>query len=121
MQPPPDVGQQVLVRRRAFVVTEVIPQMLPPGATPATAAAKCSHLVKLSSIEDDGIGEEAQVIWEIEPGVEIRENSSLPEPTGFDDPKTLEAFLDAVRWGAVSQANDRVLQSPFRRGIEIDE
>ncbi|MFZ2961393.1 MAG: DISARM system SNF2-like helicase DrmD [Candidatus Ozemobacteraceae bacterium] len=115
----PEVGQQVLVRRRAFVVTEVIPQALPPSTAPMPP--KPTHLVKLSSIEDDGIGEEAEVIWEIEPGAEIRENSTLPEPTGFDDPKTLEAFLDAVRWGAVSQADDRVLQSPFRSGIEIDE
>jgi len=119
MQSCPEVGQQVLVRRRAFVVTEVIPQTLPLSSTPTPA--KPTHLVKLSSIEDDGIGEEAEVIWEIEPGAEVRENSTLPEPTGFDDPKTLEAFLDAVRWGAVSQADDRILQSPFRSGIEIDE
>jgi SNF2 family DNA or RNA helicase len=26
-----------------------------------------------------------------------------------------------VRWGAVSQADDKALQSPFRSGIEIDE
>ena len=26
-----------------------------------------------------------------------------------------------MRWGAVSQADDRVLQSPFRSGIEVDE
>jgi SNF2 family DNA or RNA helicase len=26
-----------------------------------------------------------------------------------------------VRWGAVSQADDRALQSPFRSGIEVDE
>ncbi len=33
----------------------------------------------------------------------------------------LQAFLDAVRWGAVSQADDKALQSPFRSGIEVDE
>jgi SNF2 family DNA or RNA helicase len=33
----------------------------------------------------------------------------------------LDAFLDAVRWGAVSQADDKALQSPFRSGIEIDD
>ena len=26
-----------------------------------------------------------------------------------------------MRWGAVSQADDRALQSPFRSGIEVDE
>src|SRR5437879_7670550 len=49
------------------------------------------------------------------------ERSSLPAPTGFDQPRVLNAFLDAVRWGAISQADDRALQSPFRSGIEIDD
>jgi SNF2 family DNA or RNA helicase len=26
-----------------------------------------------------------------------------------------------VRWGTVSQADDKALQSPFRSGIEVDE
>src|SRR5207244_4477923 len=38
-----------------------------------------------------------------------------------DPPQVLDAFLDAVRWGAVSQADDKALQSPFRSGIEIDD
>src|ERR1035437_8900534 len=44
----------------------------------------------------------------------------LPEPKGFDQPAHLEAFLDAVRWGAASIADTRQLQSPFRSGIEIE-
>jgi hypothetical protein len=56
-------------------------------------------LIKLSSVEDDGIGEELEVIWEIEPGTAVREKSTLPEPVSFDHPKRLQAFLDAVRWG----------------------
>jgi hypothetical protein len=44
----------------------------------------------------------------------------LPEPRGFDQPAHLEAFLDAVRWGAASIADTRQLQSPFRSGIEIE-
>jgi hypothetical protein len=67
------------------------------------------------------LGEELQVIWEIEPGTSVREKSALPAPVSFDHPKRLLAFLDAVRWGAVSQADDRALQSPFRSGIEVDE
>ena len=43
------------------------------------------------------------------------------EPAGFDDPRRLDAFLDAVRWGAVSTADVRALQSPFRSGIEIED
>src|ERR1700686_1176790 len=113
----PEIGQLVVVRKRPFVVTEIVPSVisLTPGGTPA------SHLIKLSSVEDDGIGEELQVIWEIEPGTAVREKSTLPAPVSFDHPKRLQAFLDAVRWGAVSQADDRALQSPFRSGIEVDE
>jgi hypothetical protein len=49
---------------------------------------------------DDGLGDELQVIWEIEPGARAIEKVALPEPTGFDPPHK----LDAVRWGAASTA-----------------
>ena len=62
------------------------------------------HLITLSSVEDDGLGEELNVIWEIEPGAKVIEKVALPEPTGFDSPEQLDAFLDAVRWGAASTA-----------------
>lgn len=114
----PEIGQLVLVRRRPFVVTDVQAQGI-PGDSPEHQ--NLSHLVKLSSVEDDSLGEELGVIWELEPGAAIHERSSLPEPKAFDEPRVLDAFLDAVRWGAVSQANDRELQSPFRSGIEIDD
>lgn len=113
----PEVGQLVVVRKRPFVVTEVIPSA--PGFS-GQINQKC-NMVKLSSVEDDGLGEELQVIWELEPGTTVFEKSALPDPVSFDHPKRLEAFLDAVRWGAVSQADDKALQSPFRSGIEIDE
>ena len=38
----------------------------------------------LSSVEDDGLGEELNVIWELEPGARVVEKVALPEPTGFD-------------------------------------
>lgn len=113
----PEIGQLVVVRKRPFVVTEIVPAA--PGL--ASDGGHPSHLSKLSSVEDDGIGEELEVIWEIEPGTAVKEKSTLPEPTAFDHPKRLQAFLDAVRWGAVSQADDSALQSPFRSGIEVDE
>jgi superfamily II DNA or RNA helicase len=79
------------------------------------------HLVSLLSVEDDALGEELQVIWEIEPGATVIEKVSLPEPTGFDPPSRLDAFLDAVRWGAASTADLRNVQSPFRSGIDIED
>jgi superfamily II DNA or RNA helicase len=113
----PEVGQMVIVRKRPFVVTDIIPSV----TSLASVEARMDHFLKLMSVEDDGQGEEIQVIWEIEPGTSVHEKSTLPEPASFDHPKRLEAFLDAVRWGAVSQADDRALQSPFRSGIEVDE
>jgi hypothetical protein len=101
----PEIGQLVVVRKRPFVVTEIVPSAT--GIAPHGNDA--SHLIRLSSVEDDGLGEELQVIWEIEPGTSVREKSTLPAPVSFDHPKRLQAFLDAVRWGAVSQADDRAL------------
>lgn len=75
----------------------------------------------LSSVEDDGLGEELQVIWELEPGACAYEKAELPVPTGFDDPRRLDAFLDAVKWGAALTADVRTLQSPFRSGIKIED
>lgn len=119
MNSTPEIGQLVVVRKRPFVVTEIIPSVAVTNQ--AGSGAKKSHLIKLSSVEDDGLGEELQVIWELEPGTSVHEKSTLPEPVSFDHPKRLQAFLDAVRWGAVSQADDKALQSPFRSGIEVDE
>jgi len=113
----PEIGQLAIVRKRPFVVTEIVPSA--PGL--GGDVANPQHLIKLSSVEDDGLGEELQVIWELEPGTSVHEKSTLPEPESFDPPKRLQAFLDAVRWGAISQADDRALQSPFRSGIEVDE
>jgi superfamily II DNA or RNA helicase len=118
MKTAPEIGQLVIVRRRPFVITDVQTQGIPGGGL---EQQDLSHLVKLSSVEDDSLGEELEVIWDLEPGAAIHERSSLPEPKAFDKPRVLDAFLDAVRWGAVSQANDRELQAPFRSGIEIDD
>jgi SNF2 family DNA or RNA helicase len=117
VQTAPEIGQLAIVRKRPFVISEIIPSV--PGLN--GEATRATHLVKLSSVEDDGLGEELQVIWELEPGTTVHEKSTLPNPDSFDYPKRLQAFLDAVRWGAVSQADDKALQSPFRSGIEVDE
>ena len=116
----PEQGQLVSVRQRHYVVTEIARGVLPnrPLSTDGTAE---QHLVSLSSVEDDGLGEELQVIWEIEPGARAIDKVALPEPSGFDAPERLDAFLDAVRWGASSSADVRSVQSPFRAGIEIED
>lgn len=117
---PPEVGQLAEVRQRRWIVTDVAASTLPGSATdPVNGRAQ--HLVGLVSVEDDGLGEELQVIWEIEPSARGLEKVALPEPTGFDEPRCLDAFLDAVRWGAASTADVKALQAPFRSGIEIED
>jgi len=61
------------------------------------------------------------VIWELEPGARVVEKVALPEPTGFDPPDQLDAFLDAVRWGASTSADVRTIRAPFRSGIDIED
>ena len=116
----PEQGQLVQVRSRAWVVNDVRPSTLPQPAL-APAPAPPQNLVSLSSVEDDGLGEELQVVWEIETGAKIVERVALPEPTGLDSPDQLDAFLDAVRWGAASTADYKNIQSPFRSGVEIED
>jgi superfamily II DNA or RNA helicase len=117
---PPEQGQLVSVRQRRYVVTEVGKSTLPDRPLKVGGNGP-QHLVTLSSVEDDALGEELQVIWEIEPGAQVIEKIALPELTGFDDPCRLDAFLDAVRWGAASSADVKNVQSPFRSGIDIED
>ena len=117
---PPEQGQLVDVCSRRFVVTDVRRTSLPIDPL-LNGLPQPQHLITLSSVEDDALGEELQVIWELEPGAQAFERMELPEPSGFDEPARLDAFLDAVRWGAASSAEMRMLQSPFRSGIEIED
>jgi ERCC4-related helicase len=117
---PPEQGQLVSVRSRQWIVTDVRPSTLPAPALKPTFSGP-QHLLTLASVEDDGLGEELQVIWEIEPGAKVIEKVALPEPTGFDPPDKLDAFLDAVRWGAASTADVKNIQAPFRSGIDIED
>jgi superfamily II DNA or RNA helicase len=116
----PEQGQLVDVRSRRFVVTDVRQTTLPTHPI-RQGVEKPQHLVTLASVEDDALGEELQVIWELEAGACVREKMELPYPDGFDEPARLDAFLDAVRWGAASIADVRNVQSPFRSGIEIED
>ena len=66
----PEVGQLVQVRRRRYIVADVTASEMPADPlSPGHQAAQ--HLVALSSIEDDALGEELRVIWEIEPDAHV--------------------------------------------------
>ncbi|MBS4045649.1 MAG: DISARM system SNF2-like helicase DrmD [Alphaproteobacteria bacterium] len=79
------------------------------------------NLVRLASIDEDALGEEIEVLWELEPGAHVIERAGLPHMTGLDDPSTLQAFLDAVIWGAATNADRGYLQAPFRSGVSIED
>jgi hypothetical protein len=93
----PEVGQLLTVRDRQWVVTDVGVPALDGGH-----GGHRQHLVDLSSVEDDGLGDELSVIWEIEPGTANLQTATLPQPQldRFDNPERSDAFLDAGRWGA---------------------
>ena len=61
----PEVGQLVRVRDRHWVVTNVVASSL------AETGPRPSHLVELSSVEDDAYGDELTVFWEVEPGTVV--------------------------------------------------
>jgi SNF2 family DNA or RNA helicase len=116
----PETGHMVTVRQRRYVVSDVVRSALPADIV-SRNGGNPQHLVSLSSIEEDALGETLQVIWEIEPDAHINEKSGLPDATGFDSPKRFDAFLNSVRWGAISSADIRSLQAPFRSGITIED
>jgi SNF2 family DNA or RNA helicase len=116
----PEPGQLVDVRRRRYVVVDIASSTLPPDLF-ASRVFQAQHLVTLSSVEDDALGEELQVIWEIEPGATAIEKTPLPQPIGFDTPQRLDTFLNAVRWGAASSADVKAIQAPFRSGVDLED
>lgn len=118
--PVPEIGQLVRVRDRHWVVTELTASSLPADVM---SGEPDSHFVVLSSVEDDGFGDELSVFWESEVATEVLPRATLPSPAagGFDSPERLAAFLDAVRWGAIASADTRALQAPFRSGIAIED
>jgi len=96
----PETGQLVTVRSRGRVVSEIQASTLPPPLL-KPLAGEPQHLVSLQSVNDDALGEELQVIWEIEPGAKVLEKVELPELTDFDPPHRLDAVRGASPdlWG----------------------
>ncbi len=118
----PEVGNVVNVRGSVWAVTDVRVQGL--DRSPADeVSGRLQHEVSLQSLAEDRMGEELSVVWELEVGCFIVQEQGLPEsvdPQRFDDPNTLGAFVDAMRWGAVTNADDRAFQSPFRTGANLE-
>ena len=122
MPPLPEQGQIVNVRGATWAVADVRAQGLP--RSPADEGEPgLTHVVQLQSLEEDRLGQELAVVWELEVGQTVAPDQGLPEtisPDGFDDPNTLAAFVDAVRWGAVTSADGNSFQAPFRSGANVE-
>ena len=120
--PAPEPGQVVVVRGSTWAVADVREQGLP--RSPADEGAPgLHHVVSLQSLAEDRLGEELAVVWELEVGHSVAPDQGLPEtvsPEGFDDPSRLAAFVDAVRWGAVTSADADSYQAPFRSGAHVE-
>jgi superfamily II DNA or RNA helicase len=116
----PELGQVVEVRGSTWAVTDVRDQGLPRSPADETRA-ESHHVVTLQSLDEDRLGQELAVVWELEVGHTVAPDQGLPETiTGFDDPNRLAAFVDAVRWGAVTSAAPDAFQAPFRSGANVE-
>lgn len=122
MPPLPEPGQVVDVRGSTWAVADVQAQGLP--RSPADeSTARTTHVVTLQSLDEDRLGEELAVVWELEVGHTVAPDQGVPETItvdAFDDPNTLAAFVDAVRWGAVTSADANSYQAPFRSGANVE-
>ncbi len=112
----PEPGQLVEVRRRRWVVDSVR-----GGALPVEGIGRKQHVVTLLSLEDDALGEELDVVWQVETDAQVLEKTGLPKISGCDSFEWTSAFLNAVRWGTATSTDRLQLQSPFRSGITIED
>ena len=110
----PEQGQLVQVRNRHFIVEDVWPGDVRNEDNPM-------HRVRLECVDDDGLGDTLDVIWEHEVHRSVLSNLGLPRPENWDPLDRLEAFLLASRWSLSSVLAGLPLQAPFRGAIQIEE
>ena len=59
-----------------------------------------SRFVPLASVEDDGLGEELQVVWEVEPGAKVVEKIAVVAVSGEEAPVPLSRMVCVAKFGA---------------------
>jgi superfamily II DNA or RNA helicase len=118
----PEPGQVVEVRGSTWAVANVQVQGLP--RSPADeAVAQLSHVIDLQSLDEDRLGEQLSVVWELEVGHTVTPAQGLPSTIyadSFDEPAALAGFIDSVRWGAVTSADPNRYQAPFWSGVNVE-
>lgn len=118
----PEIGNLVNARGARWSVTDVSVQSLPRSSAD-DGRAELQHAVSLQSIEEDHYGQDLTVIWELEPGRSVVREQGLPaqiRADQFDDPRTFAAYVDALRWGALTSADPKTLQAPFRSSASVE-
>lgn len=107
----PEPGDIVQVRHRQYLVEEVVSPGDPEEATRAV----------LAGLDDDNQGRRLEVLWEIELGARILQPELHgPDTKGrLDPPRGFSAYLNALRWNAVTATDARLFQAPFRAGIKL--
>ena len=107
----PEPGQLVRVRSRSWLVEEVVPAAHPSEQT----------LVRLSCLDDDAQGDDLAVLWEREVDAAVSAGSGWTTvgKNGFDPTKLFSAYLHTLRWNGVTAADPRLMQAPFRAGIQV--
>ncbi len=107
----PAPGQVVRVRTRRYLVETVAACSEPDHATP----------VGLSCLGDDAQGDQLTVLWQRELDAEVIDEADWDAiaARGFDQPRQFAAFLHTIRWNCVTSTNPRLLQAPYRAGIDI--
>lgn len=111
-EPPVAPGAFVSVRHRRWLVESV--------AAPVSAGD--AHSVSLTCIDDDAVGDKADVLWELEPDADLIPASPWEalKPETFDSRDRFGAFYRTYRWGCVTATDPGLLQAPFRAGIQIE-
>lgn len=118
----PEIGSLVDVRGARWSVTAISVQSLPRSSAD-DGRPELQHAVTLQCIEEEHYGRELTVIWELEPGRSVVREQGLPaeiQADRFDSPTTFAAYLDALRWGALTSADPRTLQAPFRSSASVE-
>jgi len=114
----PEQGQMVCVRNRYFIVTDVEPY-------DSVDQSVILHKVALECLDDDLMGEEMELIWELEldNNKKVIDAIELPRPekNQFDSWRTFRAFIDAINWSKSSLVFSDQFLSPYRSAIMMKD
>jgi hypothetical protein len=107
----PEPGQIARVRSRQYLVEDVVPPPEPGQQT----LVRLSCLDDDSQGTPLEVLWEAEVDAYIVSGASWADVARR----GFDPPKMFSAYLHTLRWNCVTSTNPRLFQAPYRAGIEI--